>query len=207
MPRQGRSSSSRDRSLRRRSGTRQERLRVLVTTEGRVTEPRYFSGLSRHIRATGVVVHTAEFEGTGRDPVRVVRSAKARSERDGPFDAIWCVFDVDDHSRLTEAVAQAEELEYSVAVSNPCFEVWLVWHFEELTAYRTSQQLKRLARRLGASDEDLLRSFPYSSYPKALERGQSCAAPVPINPGSRVGSFIQMLCSPPVSGYNRHRPR
>jgi len=135
----------------------------------------------------------------------VVESAKARSERGGSFDTVWCVFDVDDHSRLAEAVAQAEEFGFNVAISNPCFEVWLIWHFEDLTAHHSSWQLKRRAKKLGASDEDLVRRFPYSSYRNALERGQLCAAPVPNNPGSRVGAVIQMLCSPPVSGPNRHR--
>jgi hypothetical protein len=59
--------------------------------------------------------------------------AAAKRERDEnlSFDEVWCVVDVDDHKHLKEAVVTANDNGIKVAVSNPCFELWLVLHFRE----------------------------------------------------------------------------
>lgn len=54
------------------------------------------------------------------------------------FDDVWCVFDVDEFQDVTPAVALAERNAIGVAVSNPCFELWLLLHFDRHTAYCSS---------------------------------------------------------------------
>ncbi len=179
--------------LKRRSGTKPERTRALVVTEGRVTEPRYFSNLARHLRATGTVVRPADFQGAGSDPVNVVEAALAKVERAGNFDEVWCVFDVDEHARLGEAIDLAKSHGFRVAVSNPCFEIWLIWHIKDWTKHCSSQELKRHARSVEATDDDLLRRFPYLCYPDALKRSERSGVPVPDNPGSRVCEVVAMM--------------
>ena len=46
------------------------------------------------------------------------------------FDEIWCVFDVDEHPNRSQAIFEARQSDINVAVSNPCFELWLVLHVE-----------------------------------------------------------------------------
>ena len=57
----------------------------------------------------------------------------AKRQRDSylAFDEVWCVHDVDDHPRLDEARIMARDNDISLAVSNPCFELWLLLHFRE----------------------------------------------------------------------------
>lgn len=58
---------------------------------------------------------------------------QARKEKD-PFvkyDAVWCVFDVDEHPNLEEALLQARDNKLNVALSNPCFELWILLHFQD----------------------------------------------------------------------------
>ncbi len=43
----------------------------------------------------------------------------------------WCVFDVNTHPNLREAVQIAEANDIRVAVSNPCIELWFILHFQE----------------------------------------------------------------------------
>ena len=44
-------------------------------------------------------------------------------------DQVWLVLDVDRHHNLDRTIAQTRERGWLVAVSNPCFEVWLQLHF------------------------------------------------------------------------------
>jgi hypothetical protein len=50
-------------------------------------------------------------------------------------DEVWCVFDVDEHPKLAEARDQANANGIQLAVSNPCFELWLLLHFQEHRAH------------------------------------------------------------------------
>jgi hypothetical protein len=60
---------------------------------------------------------------------------EARRGRGAAHDEIWCVFDVDEHAHLTEAVLLAERNGIRVAVSHPCLELWFILHYEDQTAH------------------------------------------------------------------------
>ena len=65
-----------------------------------------------------------------KDPLKVVRSAVELAERGRrDFDQVWCVFDVDDFD-IASAVRAAKQQGVELAVSNPCFELWLLLHHE-----------------------------------------------------------------------------
>ncbi|MEU4238465.1 RloB family protein [Actinoplanes sp. NPDC026619] len=55
------------------------------------------------------------------------------------FDEVWCVTDVDSYEReggkVTAALALAKKAGINVAVSDPCFEVWLLLHHEDCSAH------------------------------------------------------------------------
>jgi RloB-like protein len=87
------------------------------------------------------MVHVDEFNGT---PMALVERAiarkndEAREERRGggpAHDEVWCVFDVDQHPYLKDAISLAERNGIKIAVSNPCFELWLILHYEDQNAY------------------------------------------------------------------------
>ena len=75
---------------------------------------------------------------------------RRRADRD--FDEIWCVFDTDAHENLPHAIEEARQSGIAVAVSNPCFELWLVLHVREQTAYIDRHDVQRLSNDLGLSD-------------------------------------------------------
>src|SRR5690349_4060802 len=115
MPRQAR-------SIQRPRVPRKERSRLLLVTEGEVTEVQYFQGMAQFLRASGASVRGVRTRGIGRDPLRVVRTACAEAEGED-FDEVWAVVDVDDHASLEEALREGAQRGVPVAVSNPCFEV------------------------------------------------------------------------------------
>jgi hypothetical protein len=72
------------------------------------------------------------------------------------IDQRWCVFDVEwpgnnpqqHHPRLTDAIALAEKRGIRCAVSNPCFDLWLILHFRGYTAFFDNDEAKREGRAL-----------------------------------------------------------
>jgi len=187
--------------LRRKKGTRKEKRAVLVITEGIQTEPDYFRRLSRHLKATGVQVRPSRIKGVGRDPLSVVTEAiniRADQQKDQEFDEAWAVVDVDDHAKLKEAIAVAKANKIGIAISNPCFEVWLVWHFEDLTGYRTASQLRAALKRNGVLGKALPDSFPVGAVKDASARSSKSMTGVAShtmgpNPSSAIHELVALL--------------
>ena len=120
--------------LRRREPSKRPKPRIVVVTEGTVTEPGYLKLFHRIHGSNSVVVEPVPL---GKDPRSVVE--RAISERDdsaadvdGGRDSFWAMFDRDLHERFNEALDLARGNDIHVAVSNPCFELWPILHYEIL---------------------------------------------------------------------------
>ena len=143
-----------DASLRRRTAVRAPKRTFLVFCEGTRTEPAYIEAL----RQEPAVRDSASVEiridrASGAVPLTLVnKAAEARdrfSQEQGEIDELWCLFDVEwpqNHPKLHEARQKAKARNVSLAISNPCFELWLVLHFEERTAWLDSDAARRLRR-------------------------------------------------------------
>lgn len=146
------------RPLRRRVGTRHVRKTLRVFCEGERTEPEYLDALKREpaVREAAVV----RIALAGGVPLTLVKRAvdersRALSEND-EIDEFWCVFDVEwpvNHPHLLEAIALAKANDISLAISNPCFEVWLVLHLKEHGAWLDTDQAEKLRHQLDKSTD------------------------------------------------------
>jgi hypothetical protein len=121
--------------LRRRPSRFTPRLRVLVFCEGLKTERDYLTFLSRSTLPSLVRI---EFGRGGVTPRTLVD--RAVSANRAGFDQVWCVFDVDEHPYIREASQKAKANGVRIALSNPCFELWLLLHFTAQTAYITRKK-------------------------------------------------------------------
>ena len=65
------------------------------------------------------------------------------------------MFDHDEHATFDAAVRLARQEEISLAVSNPCLELWFVWHFQDQTAYIERADVQRLSRGLLGCEKTL----------------------------------------------------
>jgi RloB-like protein len=128
------------------------RERILIVCEGRETEPRYFDAWRREARSPLVNI---EIVPLGADPKRVVECAvermadAARAARKDPhagYDEVWCVFDREQHERYDEALHQARANGIRLATSNPCFEFWVLLHFEDRRGHIEASEAKRASR-------------------------------------------------------------
>ena len=101
-----------------------------MVCEGKRTEPLYFQALKDYLRLPTLVV-----KGTGGvDPRTLVdRATELRDDemrRGDAFDFVYCVFDRDTHPTFEEASNVARDRRLELARSWPCFEFWLLLHFE-----------------------------------------------------------------------------
>jgi hypothetical protein len=109
----------------RRSGRqkRQERSQTLIVCGGEKTEVDYFSGLKKLHRASITIKPKCD------SPVNLVHFAdRLRKLHFEEFDEVWCVVDVDEFDIEAASVA-ARRAGIELAISNPCFEFWLLLHF------------------------------------------------------------------------------
>jgi RloB-like protein len=67
-------------------------------------------------------------EATARGVIGRGRKKLAWYER---TDEVWAVFDRDEHHHYDDAIRLCEETQICVGRSNPCFEVWLILHFQD----------------------------------------------------------------------------
>ena len=148
---------------------------VIVVTEGEKTEPEYIRAFARIYGASNV--HLKE---TGFDPQRVVEMAIAlkRSLSRGTRAHVWAVFDRDEHERFDKALHLAQQHGICVAVSNPCFELWAVFHYQDHAAPIDRHDCQRLLAQLCAGyqadrgklfkDTEVIRS----NHDAAVQRGK-----------------------------------
>lgn len=98
----------------------------------------------------------------GSNPKSVFEAAKAHEAEDGQFDEVWLVFDTEgpqnpvrikDARAVVESARQKER--FHTAVSNPCFEYWLILHFERFTRNLADDQAacRQLRRHLSNYDK------------------------------------------------------
>lgn len=123
--------------------------RILIVTEGAVTEKKYFEGLISACKNPcvefkvmgGVGVPMTIVETAIRFQRAAIDKARLEKDRNLEFDEVWCVFDVDQHPKILEARKLANQNQIELSISNPCFELWLWLHFDDCPGPRTSQQL------------------------------------------------------------------
>lgn len=140
--------------LRRRPAFREPRRRILVVCEGEVTEPKYFRGLRRSFRNAAVEIEIDDQHGTPKTLVEHAARRKKQAAREAArqkdtflaYDEVWCVCDVDDHPLLADAKQQARDNGISLAISNPCFELWALLHFHRQTAAEPRQRIRQLLK-------------------------------------------------------------
>src|SRR5580693_9982740 len=123
------------RALKRRVGIRRPRKTLLVFCEGERTEPEYLDALKRQpavrdVAAVDLRVETGQGGSVPRTLVTMAATARSKAlDEDSEIDEFWCVFDVEwprNHPGLADAIQQARANGIQLAISNPCFELWLI---------------------------------------------------------------------------------
>ena len=125
--------SRKKRPLDRSSNPMRDARLIIIATEGRKTEEQYFR-LFRSRRVQIIVLPTGKDNRSS--PLDVLeRLDKINEEMElDSHDELWLMIDVDrwPTKNLKKVTKSAFSKKYSLAISNPCFEVWLLCHFQSL---------------------------------------------------------------------------
>jgi hypothetical protein len=160
------------RPLKRRVATRRPRKTLLIFCEGERTEPEYLNALKRQpsvrdVAAVDLRVETGQGGSVPRTLVSLAADAHSRAvDEEAEIDEFWCVFDVEwprNHPGLKDAIEQARQNDIQLAVSNPCFELWLILHFQDQGAWLDNNNARRLRRDLDGSSDKGLDAVKYMS--------------------------------------------
>ncbi|GAB0057035.1 hypothetical protein SIID45300_01355 [Candidatus Magnetaquicoccaceae bacterium FCR-1] len=157
---------NRQRDLIRHQGKRHPYDRILIVTEGTKTEPFYLEEIRRLHRPSSPHIHVRPCE-SGTSPHQIVEDAEKLFHKGDPsnkkikarsFDKIYVVFDRDEHEHYDEALHRARDLDghikndekkwipFKAIPSIPCFELWLLLHFQEVHAPLHRNEAKMLLR-------------------------------------------------------------
>jgi hypothetical protein len=183
--------------------------RFLVVVEGAVTEQEYVEAVKRSRQMRSVEV---QIEHRHTDPIGIVNQAKERrkaAERADPFDEVWCVFDSETKQTqrcregLMEGIDSAKNARggpIRLAISNPCFELWIWLHEHEQNAWIASTDIQARCMRIvdkHISDADgLLKLYPDAKRrAKQLDEAHDRAdtKPEDRNPSSGVYKLIDAI--------------
>lgn len=129
-------SERRNTSFRRKSRLREPYDVILIVCEGSKTEPDYFKALKNRLRLSNANISICGRE-CGTAPISVVDFALQKQKEKYEYDRIFCVFDKDQHETYDAALdkirSQPRKNKIEAINSIPCFEYWLLLHFENIT--------------------------------------------------------------------------
>ena len=104
-------------------------------------------------------------------------AAKAAKDENLRYDEVWCVFDIDDHPQVGDAKQQARDNGIQLAISNPCFELWVLLHFQDQRKHISRAQLRAACRKyLPAYKKDLPIEKLNPRYDQAARRARTLDA-------------------------------
>jgi len=142
--------------LARKKASRNSHDRILIICEGKKTEPQYFNEIRQFYRLNTAYVSILQSE-YGTSPQQVVDYARDKCLETRQWEQVFCVFDRDEHPSFNNALQSANTLDkkhkneykqpilFKAIPSIPCFELWLLLHFECVTR---EMQRDEVCRRL-----------------------------------------------------------
>ena len=150
----------------------------VIATEGKDTEKQYFEMFGN--RKVKVEILATGDDNKSAPEYVLERLDKFKDLYDfSEEDEFWLVLDVDRWIKKNQLIAvcpQARQKGYQLAVSNPCFEIWLWLHFGDLLPKdRTCKDFEiRLRNILGSYNKSNLDVCVYKPNVKnAIERSRS----------------------------------
>lgn len=145
----------------RREAFRDARL-IVIASEGKDTERIYFKALAKEYTNLRVHVHIlerSENEQNNSSPEHVLQQLndyKSKYDLEAD-DELWLVVDKD---RWTEAMLShvatecSQEVAMHMALSNPCFELWLLLHMEDAASLSPEEQEQWMKNRRKSKNAD-----------------------------------------------------
>lgn len=194
------------RRFNRTSGFRDSRIYV-IATEGMRKEPKYFKDLDNfpEFRNPRVHVHIIERQTSASSPRHILNELiKIKTDYSlNRYDELWMIIDRDAWKErdLSEVATLCSQKGFCLAISNPCFELWLLLHGkdiagcseEEIKLHMRKDYLVQELKRIYHDNPDSEKLFP--TIQQAIERARK----LDIRPDDRwpqtLGTRVYLLVS------------
>lgn len=157
---------------------RQTRPRVLVIVEGDTgkSEQTYFQLLARELRSNKAAVDVKVIPGKGEPSKLLNKCLVEKGRHGGEYEHFCLVVDADQHPRLEEVLREAPKQGIEVLVTNPQFELWLLWHALDqqgfISGTEVADKVRQLGLTTGKNGKELARLFPVHSFQQAQRRAR-----------------------------------
>ena len=128
---------------------------IVIASEGKDTERIYFKALAKEYTNPRVHVHIlerSEAEQNNSSPEHVLKQLNDYKEQYAleADDELWLVIDKDrwTEAMLSRVATECAQDEYMhMALSNPCFELWLLLHIEDAASLPPEEQKQWMENR------------------------------------------------------------
>ncbi len=124
---------------------------IVIVVEGDVAEPSYFRMIEEKFKnSIKLKIVPSQKKSSPKNLLETARKERREYSDSGSEkkpESIWIVCDVDLHKNCQIIIKEAQDEGFKVAISNPCFEVWLFQHLAEikiekgLTTFRKEDQI------------------------------------------------------------------
>lgn len=126
---------------------------IVLAYEGNNTEAIYFETLKESVRFNDDLIYLVSLRRPKNDtnsaPVHVFNKLKKEAKDEYNFDdtdELWMVIDRDSWSNISEISALCKaQGNFYLALSNPCFEFWILLHIKDLSDFNQQEQADILA--------------------------------------------------------------
>jgi RloB-like protein len=136
--------------LRRRPASREPKARMVLVCEGKNTEPDYFRALKQHFAKQSVEIKVIPDAGQTMTLAREAKKQKVELSKSigAKADQVCAIFDCDGRSDFLQAIEFCDRNGVLAGYSNPCFEVWLIWHFQNYGSVCDQKEAQKQFARL-----------------------------------------------------------
>lgn len=142
------------RQLNRRPPTRKVAQKILIACEGSKTEPIYFESIRNVLRLPTLKIIVLRHQ-SKTDPRSIIerlieeRQQMKDNQEWSKDDNAWAVFDGDEHiekslDKWNSAISRANKQNINLAITNPCFELWYLIHFQDNLSQTTRDKIIKL---------------------------------------------------------------
>lgn len=197
----------------------------ILAYEGNVTEPKYFDAIKYDAKFNDEIIHLEPLKRNRKDgrsdPENVFKKLKkfyTQQKKEYNFkktDEFWMIIDRDSWNCLPEIVSLCKsENNFFLALSNPCFEFWLLLHIKDIETFSAEERERIFENKKISNNKNhidiVLGNLLSSSYNKtnpkpnrfipyinkAIERAKKLDNPhedYPMNLGSHVYKLVEKI--------------
>ncbi|MCK5719429.1 MAG: AAA family ATPase [Thiomargarita sp.] len=200
----------------------------VIAAEGQNTEPEYFEALITHYKKKHrgrlhIEVLKRPEEDVGLSAPKYVKKMlddflQENKNYNFENDELWMVIDTDKWHKenLSELIQVCKQQNYLVAVSNPCFELWLILHLATIEEIKndiekSKNRSKKCKQLRGSIQQNLHFAGIYEEYmefiPQAIEQARKLDAITPTvefpeNIYTQVYKLIEKITELPTKYFN-----